>query len=145
MFDTENQEEYKHPFGKLIKKLWPGRVQQQLCNMNKYVKIRNEKGRKAKVDGHREAYREMKKISEHDYWRFVGIMILATVVKKRGTKLWDNGLCGDKRNGERRYNRFTKPIDLGPSGLNIMPEYRFGQIKDAFSFAFDDGKSNPWS
>ena len=47
-------------------------------------------------------------------------MILATVVKKRGTKLWDNGLCGDKRNGERRYNRFTKPIDLGPSGLNIM-------------------------
>ena len=39
LFDTENQEEYKHPFGKLIKKLWPGCVKEQLRNMNTYVKI----------------------------------------------------------------------------------------------------------
>ena len=28
LFDTENQEEYKHPFGKLIKNLWPGCVKE---------------------------------------------------------------------------------------------------------------------
>ena len=65
--------------------------------------------------------------------------------EKSGTKLWDNGKYKDKKNGERRYNQFTKPIDFGPSGLNIIPEFRFAQYRGAFSFAFDNGKSNPWS
>ena len=145
LFDVESEEEYKYPFGHLIKKLWPGDAVHQIQKMNAYIKVQNEKRKQAKAAGTREVYREIKLVSEFEFWRFVGILMLSTVVKRRGTKLWDNGKRGDKKVGERRYNTFSKAIDLGPSGLNIMAEYRFAQMKDAFAFAFDDGKSNPWS
>jgi hypothetical protein len=32
----------------------------------------------------------------------------------------------------------TQPINYGPTGLNIMPEYRFRDIKRCFSWSFQD-------
>ena len=80
----------------------------------------------------------MKEVSASKFWRFVGILIVATVLKKRGSKLWERQ--------KRKHRTFTDPVDLGPSGLNLMAEYRFKELKSTFSYAFDDkSDEGPWA
>ena len=47
---------------------------------------------------------------------------------------------------KNRENRtFSTATDLGPSGRNIMPLYRFKQILSAFEVAFNDESGNDWA
>ena len=135
--DINQEGEYKFSFGRLIKKLWPGDYKQQIRNMNEWVKDENERRMKAFYSQSREQRRLVKEVSEHDFWRFIGIILLASVLKKGGSDLWERST--------RKHRTFSQSTDLGPTGLNIMPDYRFREIKTAFSFAFDDGSSDPWA
>ena len=125
--DINKEGEYSYSFGALMKKLWPGDVKQQIKNMNVWIKAENEKRRKAYHNQGREQLRLAKEVSEHDFWRFIGVIILASVLKKGGSTLWERGA--------RKHRTFSQPTDLGPSGLNVIPDYRFKEIKAAFSFA----------
>ena len=135
--DISHEGEYKYPFGKLFKKLWPGDYKAQIQNMNDCIEEENERRKKGYHSQNRENLRLAKSVSEHEFWKFIGIIISASVLKKGGQSIWERGT--------RKHRTFSEPIDFGPSGKNIMPEYRFKELKSAFSFAFDDRTSDPWA
>jgi len=69
---------------------------------------------------------------EKEFWRFIGILIYAGAIKKKGHQLWQT---------EKNYRTFSDRIDLGPKGKSIMAQYRFQDLRKAFSHAFDNGKN----
>jgi hypothetical protein len=116
--------DYSYPFLDLLLRLWPGDWKQQLRNLNDWIDKDNEDRAKAK---------KVKLVSESDFFKFLGVLISAAPLGKGGTALWEKSEAGKRS--------FSKPIDLGPSksgGRNIIPKYRFDQIKHAFPYAFGD-------
>ena len=49
--DIDSDREYEYPFGSLLKKLWPGDLDEQLEKMNTWIKAENLKARSAKDVG----------------------------------------------------------------------------------------------
>ena len=128
--DVENNQDYQHPFGGLLKKLWPGDVTTQLDSINDWIRKENIKRQASKISGSRVECRKIKEVSVSEFWRFVGILIVAAVLKIRGGLMWERK--------KRNHHTFTDPVDIGPSGFNLMAEYRFRDIRNAFSYAFVD-------
>lgn len=121
---------YHYPFLALLKRLWPGDYTKQIQNMNRFIhqesKQRQEKAIKSQSTC---ATKKIKPLAgEQEFWKFIGILIYAGAIKKKGHQLWQT---------EKEYRTFSSPINLKP----VMPEYRFKQIRQAFSHAFDNGKS----
>lgn len=100
--------------------------------MNKEIKSRNEENSKG---------RQMKEVSEREWWCFIGIIIAACPAGKGGSKLLG------RANKKDAHRTFSEPTDLGPNGgMEIMPKYRFDDIVFVFPHAFFDlGKpDDPW-
>ena len=138
-FDEENirrdNPHYNRPFGKLFQKLWPGNVVEQIQNMNDFIRKENKKNKAAKDSQSRTQYREAKEVTMHEFWRFVGIIIAASSCKQGGKNLWDVG-------GDVSCHTMCAPINYGPTGMNLMPLYRFVLLRKAFGHAFHDKKSD---
>jgi hypothetical protein len=116
--------DYSYPFLDLLLRLWPGDWNQQLRNLNNWIDQENEDRAKAK---------KVQLVSESEFFKFLGVFISAAPLGKGGIALWEKSEAGKRS--------FSRPIDLGPSktgGQNIMPKYRFDQIKHAFPYAFGD-------
>ena len=77
--DISKEGEYKYPFGKLMKKLWPGDYKEQLHNMNDWVTAENERRKKSYHGQNREKLRLVRKVGEHEFWRFIGVILSASV------------------------------------------------------------------
>ena len=73
-------------------------------------------------------------VTPHSFWRFIGILISASLMKKGGYNLWE------KEDGSVR--KISKPINFGPSGGDLMPGYRHEELRKAFSYAFNDSESD---
>ena len=71
----------------------------------------------------------------HEFWRFIGILISASSYKKGGNNIWDTG-------GDGSCHTMCPPINYGPTGMNLMPLYRFVILRKAFAHAFHDKDSN---
>jgi hypothetical protein len=126
------EEAHKQPHLKLLKKMWPGDWQQQLRNLNSKIAADNTNCSRQKN------YKAVNLVSEREWWVFIGVLISAGPQGRGGTKLW-----------QRHADPYSvvAPINYGPSGLNIMAEYRFEQIKAAFPWSFQEKtkeETDPW-
>lgn len=139
MFSDENIDEksghpYKYPFLALLKVLWPGNYTRQIQNMNNFIEKENkrkqEAGNRSKSTSAKKKINEIR--GEQEFWVFIGILIYAGAIKKKGCQLWEH-----KQQNKPTYRTFSDRIDLGK---NVMKEYRFKQLKAAFSHAFNNGK-----
>lgn len=126
---------YEFPFGELVKKLWPGDARKHRANMNDFLQAENRRYEQECKGGTRKKKRKHKLTSEHEFWKFIGILIAASACGKKGAKLWE-------KETSRSHRTFSKPTDLGPTGRDTIPAYRFAEMKKAFAHAFHD-KSNP--
>jgi hypothetical protein len=116
---------YEYPYLKLLQKMWPGDWKAQLRQLNLRVTAEN-----ASYIG-KKNWRDIHPISEQEWWIFIGIVLSAGPHGRGGGKLWEKTSCDG-------YFGMTQPINYGPTGLNIMPEYRFRDIKRCFSWSFQD-------
>ncbi|CAB9527834.1 unknown protein [Seminavis robusta] len=126
---------YEYPFMKLLQYMWPGNPKEQVVLMNKAIDVENEDRKKKKRQ-------LVKPVTEHEYWKFIGVLISAAAFRLGGHQLWE------KESGRLHWT-VTDPIDLGCKGQGIMPFYRFKDLKSMFPSAFQDmdakEKKDPWS
>ena len=103
--------------------------------MNDVVASENAKNKSAKESMSRNDYRKIKEVTEHTFWRFIGILIASSAYQKGGINLWEM----DEGAG---CHTMCTPINFGPAGENLMPRYRFVFLRKAFANAFHDKDSN---
>ena len=115
---------YNFPFLTLFKVLWPGDYREQIQNMNKWISDENKRLKASNG-------KTIRDVNEQEFWKFIGILIFAGAVKKKGCQLWEPE--------KKKYRRASARIDLGPKGMNVMPFYRFKKLRAAWSYAFDSG------
>jgi hypothetical protein len=122
--------------------MWPGDWKQQLRQLNLKAAAEN-------ADNHgKKNWRNIQPVSDQEWWVFIGILISAGPQGRGGKKLWE-------KDAHREARGITTPINYGPDGFNIMPEYRFKDIKHCFPWSFqdkskadedaDDGSFDPWN
>jgi hypothetical protein len=123
---------YEYPYLKLFQTLWPGDWKHQLRQLNLKVAAENA------ANSGKKNWRNITPVSQREWWTFIGILVSAGPHGKGGNKLWErssttyDGFCG-----------MTQPINYGPSGLDIMAEYRFNDIKACFAWSFQDKSKEP--
>ena len=131
---------YDFPYLKLLQKLWPGVWMDQLSQLNEKIDSDNKIGKSTATNTKR--YKKVANVSQQEWWIFISIIISAAPHGKGGAHLWEK----EKHREERTE---TDPINYGPDGKNIMPEYRFNQIKSVFPWSFQnkeaEKKGDPWS
>ena len=132
---AEMYDVYEFPFLQLLKYLWGGNWRCQLRLMNESIQDYNKTASKTK---------KARLVSEHEWWKFIGVLLSANVEKKGGERLWEKR---DKTPDRRQ----SEHVDYGPQatgGRGIMPLYRFYQLKSHFPDAFHcaDAKADgdPW-
>ena len=70
----------------LLIHLWPGNWQDQLKSVNERIKRDYE----AEVENKRVGrVREIHEITENEFWKFWGILIVARIEGRKGERLWD--------------------------------------------------------
>ena len=114
----------------LFRYLWPGEWQKQLAQMNEYLRdFRRTQPRR---------WKKVNKVSEHEWWKFIGILLFGSSVGKGGKNLYEK-----ESNG-----KMSSPINLGKDGMGVMPKYRLDEIIALFPYAFYDkdaeAKNDPW-
>jgi len=129
--NLEKEDDYKHPFLNLLIKTWFGDWRQQLAQLNDEIEN--------KVNPTRNKKRKMRIVSEHEWWKFIGILIGAASIGKGGSNLW-------QKPDRRSQRSFSDPINLGLDGQNILSHDCFKSIRAVFPFAFYDhsNKNDPW-
>jgi hypothetical protein len=126
-FKLNSNSTYTTPYLQLLQKMWPGDWKQQLQQLNKKIDATNAAAANGK--------QKINAISEHDWWKFIGILISAGPQGKGGCTLWEKET--------HRERCLTKTINYGPDGDGIMPFYRFKEIKAAFPWSFQDKSKEP--
>ena len=101
-------------FMKLIFALWPGDIKQQLMSLNARIIRDNENKKRNKVQ----------LISLREFATFIGIMLVACLEGKKGSKLWQ----GAATEGEG----YNSQVDLSA----YMSAHRHTQIRRYFLFIF---------
>jgi len=111
--------EGKDGYFKLFQYLWPGKWKDQLQQMN--IKIQDSK------KSNSSKYSQVKLVSQHELWKFIGIIIYGGAVGKGGIELY-----------EKEQRGISPPINIGTGGLDIMSYQRLNEIKEFFPFSFHD-------
>ena len=113
-------DDYDHPFARLLEALWPGDWREQLTKMNEGLRKDKSLGKEA---------------TEDEWWTFWGILIFAAKVEKGGV-----GALFDK--GKNKLLDELPSIDLS----DRMKKYRFQQLKKVIPSAFrGDDEADPWN
>jgi hypothetical protein len=123
------RDSYSFPHLKLLQKMWPGVWKMQLRQLNLKAVAENTARHGAKN------FREIRPVSEREWWTFIGILLSASSHGKGGGKLWETN------SAHGGFFGMMEPINYGLSGTNaknVVAEYRFRQIKSAFLWAFQD-------
>jgi hypothetical protein len=134
-FKDHSNKEYSYPYLKLLQKMWPGDWKQQQRQLNIKIAAENTSN-----SGNKN-WRDINPVSQQEWWVFIGILISAGPQGKGGKKLWE-------KPQSREGNGITMPINYGPGGLDIMPHYRFKDIKRCFPWSFQDkskAEEDPWN
>ena len=115
-------------FLNLLKHLWPGDWKDNLAKMNQYIKKHNN-NRKSQM------HKKVHMVSQNEFWKFFGLMLVARLEGIPGGDLWkNNGLTEGYRN-------------LPNIGRMHMTQFRFKEIKRFVSYMWaDEGRkeSDPW-
>ena len=114
-----DDDDYNHPFFRLVEALWPGYWRNQLAKMNEHIHENEPK---------------VREVTEDEWWTFIGILLFAANVGKGGVDaLFDK---------KKKLLRQLPSIDFS----DMMPRYRFEQIKKVFPTAFHgDDETDPWN
>lgn len=114
-----NDDQYNHPFFKLVHFLWPGDWRKQLSKLNDAIRSDNA----------------IPECTEDEWWNFWGIMIFAgSVGVGSADKLFDKG--------KHKIIKELPSIDLSER----MKKYRFQQLKKLIPAAFHgDDSTDPWN
>lgn len=103
-------DDYDHPFARLLEALWPGDWREQFAKMNEGLRKDKSLGKEA---------------TEDEWWTFWGILIFAANVEKGGVDaLFDKG--------KNKLLDELPSIDLS----DWMKKYRFQQLKRVIPSAF---------
>ncbi|CAB9525972.1 hypothetical protein SEMRO_1757_G295670.1 [Seminavis robusta] len=120
-FDPEKlkkgNKHYGYPYLKLLQRLWPGDPEQQRRQINLRIDVVNGERKKANPKNPT----LMRKVSKHEFWKFIGILSLAAAYRVGGHELFEQ----DKHRSEWT---ITEPINLGVNGEELMPFYRFKDV-----------------
>ena len=138
MADDETSKEnsdYQLPYLKLLIHLWPGDWWKQLQQMNEYIQSQNEE------HGRHKGYKKCKSVTAKEWWKFIGILIVAAAEGKGGHALFE-------RAEGRKARTATETTNYGKDGRNIMSKNRFDAIRKYFPYAFQDLEAmrngDPW-
>ena len=116
-----------HALMDLFALLWPGDWKDQMDNINSRISNKRKNGK------------DIDHISQCEFWKFMGIMIISASIGEGGTKLWPKD--------------FNKDIPIGYQANNesfdaskFMPYWRFAQLKPLFALMFMKAKEkqNDW-
>jgi Transposase IS4 len=113
----------------LLIHLWPGDWLLQLQYMNKRI-IDNNNEATTNKRGNR--YQKICEISPQEFWKFIGIMLVARIEGRKG-EVWD-------RTAPEGYGNI---VNMG----EVMTENRFKQLRIYFAYLFSDEKNklnDPW-
>jgi hypothetical protein len=126
-------EGYTFPYLKLLQQLWPGDWKQQLRQLNGKISSNNISNNAGKNQA-------ISQVSEQEWWVFIRVLISAAPQGKGGSKLWEKA-------SHREGFSISQPVNYGPDGNNIMPYYRFNEIKACFPWSFQDKSKpdDPWN
>ena len=112
----------------LLKHLWPGIPKEQIARINTYIRVYNDTERKR-------SERIIPLISEQEFFKFFGIMLVARIEGIPGGNLWNNN---GKTEGYKRLSNLEK---------DTMKQYRFRQLKRFIPYMWSDGSKkheDPW-
>ena len=125
--NPENKMTDKHALLDLWHILSPGDPEEHLRNMNKRISYRQKKG---EIIAH---------ISEHEYWVFIGLLIIAGALNTGGEKLW----ATKKGTVPAGYQATSK----GFNADDYMSIHRFNQLKQLFAKMFKPphAENSDWS
>lgn len=106
--DVED-DNYDHPFAKLVEQLWPGDWREQLSNLNKHIRLEKK---------------STKQVKDDEWWTFWGIMAFAAGA----------GVGGEEKLFDRKQKLFPElpKIDLSER----MKKHRFKELKQLMPKAF---------
>ena len=90
--------------------------------------------KEAVKNGQQAKMNKKKAISQHEFWRFIGVMIASSSLGKSGLNLFED-------EGKRQHRQFSKCINLGPSGDDIIEQYRLKDLRSTFLFAIHTKES----
>ena len=85
--------------------------------------------------------RKYNDVTEHEWWRFIGIIISASPHGKGGDSLWNSS---NKESLKFRFDEIAASIDYGPktaaspNALDVMLWQRFKEIREYFPKSFED-------
>ncbi|CAB9498059.1 unknown protein [Seminavis robusta] len=126
---------YGYPFLKLLMKLWPGNWNAQRAQINDRIDAVNEETKKKK----KKSFHVIRKVTKREFWVFVGLLIAASAHRLGGHLLWEK---------DRDIWTATEPINYGIDGKEVMPEYRFRDLRQVFPYGFQDKDAeddgDPW-
>lgn len=123
----ENKVGDHHALMDLFSLLWPGDWKDQMDNINNCITNKQKNGK------------DIDHISQCEFWKFMGIMIISASIGEGGAKLWPKD--------------FNKDIPIGYQANNqafdaskFMPYWRFTQLKPLFALMFMKAKEkhNDW-
>jgi hypothetical protein len=110
---------YDHPFAKLVEQLWPGNWRDQISNLNKHIQLEEK---------------SVKTVTDDEWWTYWGIIAFAAGA----------GVGGEEKLFDKKQKLFPElpKIDLS----DHMKKYRFKQIKQVIPKAFvGNDESDPWN
>jgi hypothetical protein len=116
---------YAYPFAKLVESLWPGNWRDQIGKVNASIELYNRE---------KKPNREIKELTDDEWWTFWGIVIIAAKVGNGGvTHLYDTKV----------------PVIAQLPNVNladIMPKYRFEHLLKFIHEGFSgDSPEDPWN
>jgi hypothetical protein len=145
-FDAEKSAKksptYRYPYLRLLQKLWPGDWRMQLRQLNERLDFLNKESREKALEKGKTNRRMISHVSENEWWKFIGILVAAAAFRVGGGELLF------EKDEHRDEWTITEPINLGLGGLEIMPAYRFKDLRANFPYAFRDqgaeAEGDPW-
>ena len=144
---TANQR-YDFPFLRLLIHLWPGKsliveFAKLCCHLNSQIEFsfclctgswRDQLHRLNSAINERNEgrvrSRQLRAVTEHEWWAFWGIVIGAAPCHKGGIRLFDDDSTGAHR-------QFSPKVNASKGGMDVMSKTRFFDIKEVLPRAFE--------
>ena len=120
-----------HPLMDMFVSMWAGDWQKQLQNLNEFIHFHNKK--LSKTD------RKVQPVSEHEFWVFFGLMIVAGGLGRGGHELW--------KGQEATIPTGFEAAEKGFDAHKYMSFARHRQLRPFFARVFEDPKKKQeaWS
>jgi len=115
-----------YPYQNIFLALWPGNWKKQLRQLNEEI----EKAQSNSNGSQKKGIRVVKPVSRKEWWRFIALIIAASVVGYGGHRLWESE-SSRAEDGRRQFSEL-------PNFGRYMPLRRFEEIRKFFENSFYD-------